>query len=321
MSMIPDDEPDTIEAEIATDKDSVEGKNVVVEIVDDTPDVDRNRTRRPDNVQPDIPDDDEIKQYGRDVQKRMSKLRYEYHEERRRKEEALRQIDEATRFAKTLLEQNQRLQSTVRGGEKVLIDQAKGRVDAELAQAKADYKTAYEAGDTEALIRAQERISELKIQADRVANYQPTQFEETPQFRPPQPQQPQAQPPDPLFVGWKAKNDRWFGRDDEMTSFALGVHKKLVEGGVDPRSRDYYTKIDTRMREVFPNFFSAERASGSPARPRGAGNVVAPAVRTNNVSGGNSPRSVQISASQAQLARRLGLTPEQYAAQLLKENQ
>lgn len=320
MSMINDNEPEMIEAEIATDKDAIDGKNIAVEIVDDTPEGDRNRARRPDNAEPDVPDDDEIKQYSKDVQKRLNKLKWEFHEERRRKEEALRMTEEAARFAKTLYEQNQRLQGTLRGGERVLVDQAKGRVDAELAQAKADYKAAYEAGDTENLIKAQERISELKIQADRVANYQPTQFEEPPVFRPP-PQQAPAPQPDPLFNDWRSRNDRWFGKDDEMTSFALGVHKKLVESGVDPRSREYYSKIDARMREVFPNSFSAERASGSPARPRGAGNVVAPAVRTTSSYGGNTPRSVQISASQAQLARRLGLTPEQYAAQLLKENQ
>jgi hypothetical protein len=320
MSTIRDPENEMIEAEVNTDSEALDGKNVVVDIVDDTPDSDKNRPRRPDSVEPDIPDDDEIQQYGKDVQKRLNKLKWEFHEERRRKEEAMRQTEEAARFAKAMYEQNQRLQNTVRGGEKVLVDQAKGRVDAELAQAKADYKSAYEAGDTEALIRAQERISELKIQADRVANYQPTQFEEPPPIRIQQPQ-PQPQQPDPLFNDWRAKNERWFGRDDEMTSFALGVHKKLVESGVDPRSKEYYNKIDTRMREVFPNSFSAERASGSPARPRGAGNVVAPAVRTSGSSGGNSPRSVQITASQAQLARRLGLTPEQYAAQILKENQ
>ena len=319
MSMIPEEETEVIEAEINTGK-GADGKDVVVEIVDDTPEGDRNRARRPDTAEPDVPDDDEIKQYSKDVQKRLNKLKWEFHEERRRKEEALRMTEEAARFAKTLYEQNQRLQGTLRGGEKVLVDQAKGRVEAELAQAKADYKSAYEAGDTEALIKAQEKISELKIQADRVANYQPTQFEEPPVFRPP-PQQAPTPQPDPLFNEWRSKNDRWFGKDDEMTSFALGVHKKLVESGVDPRSREYYTKIDTRMREVFPNSFSAERASGSPARPRGAGNVVAPAVRTTSSYGGNTPRSVQISASQAQLARRLGLTPEQYAAQLLKENQ
>jgi hypothetical protein len=320
MSTFKNPENEAIEAEVNTDSDALAGNNIVVDIVDDTPDSDKNRARRPDNVDPDIPEDDEIQQYSKDVQKRLNKLKWEFHEERRRKEEALRQTEEAARFAKAMYDQNQRLQSTVRGGERVLIDQAKGRVDAELAQAKADYKAAYEAGDTESLIRAQEKISELKIQADRVANYQPTQFEEPPAIRMQAPQQPTPQP-DPLFSDWRTRNDRWFGKDDEMTSFALGVHKKLVESGTDPRSKEYYNKIDSRMREVFPNFFSAERASGSPARPRGAGNVVAPAVRTSGSSGGNSPRSVQITASQAQLARRLGLTPEQYAAQVFKENQ
>lgn len=308
---------ESINSQVETDKAVLDGNDIDVEIIDDTPEQDRNRPRRSETATVDIPDDDEIKQYSKDVQKRLSKLKWEYHEERRRKEEALRQAEEATRFAKTIHEQNQRLQNTVRGGEKVLVDQAKGRVEAELAAAKQAYKKAYEEGDTENLIKAQERISELKIQADKVTNFQPTQFEEQPQFRP----QPNAAPaPDPLFVDWKAKNDRWFNRDDEMTSFAMGVHKKLVESGVDPRSKEYYDRIDRRMREVFPNSFSEDRGSGNSPRPRSAGNVVAPAMRTSS-SGGNQPRSVTLTATQASLAKRLGLTPQQYAAQLLKENQ
>lgn len=311
--MMKDPEEEVIEAEINLDSTP---DDIEVEIVDDTPPGDRNRPRRPDDVPADIPDEDEIKQYSKDVQKRLNKLKWEFHEERRRKEEALRQSEEAARFAKVIYEQNQRLQSTVRGGEKVLLDQAKGRVEAELQQAKANYKTAYENGDTEGLIKAQEQIAELKLQADKVANYQPTQFEEAPVFR----EQPQAPQVDPLFAEWKSRNDKWFMRDQEMTNFAVGAHQKLVLSGVDPRSSEYYKKIDARMREVFPNYFSAERADGAPSRPRNAGPVVAPAVRTSGSTVGRSPRTVTLTPSQVSVARRLGLTAQQYAAQILKEN-
>lgn len=309
-----EEKEEEITSTVNLDKNQLSGSHIDVEIIDDTPEPDRNRPRRQEGAQPEIPEDDEIKKYSADVQKRLNKIKWEFHEERRAKEDAIRQAEEAARFAKTIMDQNRHLQNTVRGGEKVLVDQARGRVDAELGAVKAAYKKAYEEGDTEALIKAQEKIAELKVQADKVANYQPTQFEEQPDFR-----TTQAPKIDPLFSEWKSKNDRWFQRDDEMTSFAMGVHKKLVDSGVDPRSRDYYERIDRRMREVFPGTFSSEGASSQPARVRSSGNVVAPAVRSSNSSGGNQPRTVQLTATQASLARRLGITPQQYAAQLIKE--
>ena len=303
-----------IEAAIVMDKGGKVADNIEIEIVDDTPEADRGRARRDDTAKPDIPEDDEIARYSQDVQKRMKKLKWEFHEERRKKEEAIRQSEEAARFAKQVYDQNQYLQNTVRGGEKVLVDQAKGRVEAEMASAKALYKKAYEEGDTENLIRAQEAISTLVQHRQRVADYQPTQFADIPQpqvdNRPP--------PPDQLYVEWKDKN-KWFQYDDEMTSFAMGVHKKLVESGVDPRSKDYYDKIDARVRQVFPDNFSHERGSGAPARVRSSGNVVAPAIRT--ATGSNTAQRVQLTATQVTLAKRLGLTPQQYAAQLFKESQ
>jgi hypothetical protein len=305
-----------ITSTVNLDKNALSGSHIDVEIVDDTPEPDRGRPRRQEGAQPDIPEEDEIKKYSADVQKRLNKIKWEFHEERRAKEEAIRQAEEAARFARTIMEQNRSLQNTVRGGEKVLVDQARGRVDAELGAAKAAYKKAYEEGNTEELIKAQEKIAELKVQADKVANYQPTQFEAQPEFK-----ATQTPKVDPLFSEWKSKNDKWFQRDDEMTSFAMGVHKKLVDSGVDPRSRDYYERIDRRMREVFPSAFSSEGASSQPARVRSSGNVVAPAVRSSNSSGGNQPRTVQLTATQASLAKRLGITPQQYAAQLIKEGQ
>lgn len=305
---------DAITHEITPEADQKVADSLEIEIVDDTPEADRGRARRPENVKPDVPDDDEIAKYSQDVQKRMKKLKWEFHEERRKKDEAIRQAEEAANFAKRIYEQNQQLQSTVRGGEKVLVDQAKGRVEAEMAAAKTLYKKAYEEGDTENLIKAQELIADLTTQRRRVAEYQPTQFEEV---GPPR-QAVQSAPADPLFTEWKEKN-KWFDTDKELRSFAMGVHEKLVESGVDPRSREYYEKIDRRMREVFPDNFSQERTSGSSARVRSSGNVVAPAVRT--ATGSNTAQRVQLTATQVSLAKRLGISPQQYAAQLLKESQ
>lgn len=305
---------ETIEAEIVPDKDGSLADSLEIEIVDDTPEADRGRARRPDSAKPDIPEDDEIAKYSQDVQRRMKKLKWEFHEERRKKEEAVRQAEEAARFAKQVYEQNQYLQNTVRGGEKVLVDQAKGRVEAEMAAAKALYKKAYEEGDTENLIKAQEQIADLTNQRRRVQEYQPTQFDDV---QPPKPLV-SSPAPDPLYVEWKEKN-KWFDTDKEMRSFALGVHEKLVESGVDPRSKDYYDKIDQRMRQVFPDSFPQDRSSGGSARVRSSGNVVAPAVRT--ATGSNTAQRVQLTATQVSLAKRLGLSPQQYAAQLLKESQ
>ena len=282
-----------------------------IEVVDDTPEEDKGKPRRAENAQPNVPEDDEVEKYSEGVQKRIKQLKFEYHEERRAKEESSRLQEEALRFAQQVKAENEQLRKTLSEGEGVLVDQAKGRVSAEMDKAKASFKIAYESGDPDALLEAQEKLNALQSEKIRYENYKPQPQPVQPQ---PQYQAPAAQPrkPDKLAMDWAKRND-WFEKDPEMTGYAYGLHEKLVKSGVDPRTEEYYNELDTAVRRVFPDKFGDEIIEES-APQRQAGNVVAPAARS-----GKRPRKVQLTSTQVSLAKRLGLSNEQYAAQLMKE--
>jgi len=302
--------------DLKDDDISVEGEDFEIEVEDDTPEEDRGRPRRAEDEEPDIPEDDEdLKDYSESVKKRINKLRYEFHEERRQKEEAARLREEAIKYAQKLHEENQRLKKNLDDGEGMLVTQAKERVSAQLAQAKLDYKNAYEAGDADALIEAQDKLAKLQIEAARIEGYTPQKryVEQPQQMQPQQPQQPNIPKPDERAQKWAERNP-WFMQDRAMTGFAMGVHEDLVLSGVDPKSEEYYKKIDAAMKQAFPNKFED---SGSEERGRGrrTGNVVAPATRS---SGKPAPKVV-LSSSEVALAKRLGVPLKDYAAQKLKE--
>ena len=284
-----------------------------IEIVDDTPQEDQGKPRRAENAEPKIPSDDEVEKYSEGVQKRIKQLKFEFHEERRAKEEAARMQEEALRYAQQIKAENDRLKKTLDEGEASLINQAKGRIDAQLDKAKAAYKAAYESGDPDALLAAQEQLTTIQNEKYRVDNYKPQQRV---QQQAPQPtyQQPAAQPPkvDQKALEWGKRND-WFEKDPEMTGYAYGLHEKLVKQGIDPRSDQYYDEIDKSIRRVFPDRFD-DGLIEEEAPHRQHGSVVAAPSKTTK-----KPRTVRLTSTQASLAKRLGLTNEQYAAQLMKE--
>jgi hypothetical protein len=298
-------------------EDNIEESNEVldkadfeVEIVDDTPEEDR-VAKRKDEVTTEAKevedsDDGEAKNYSQNVQKRISQLKYEFHEERRAKEEAARLREEAVKFAETLKKDNEHLRKTLAEGENMLIDQAKGRVGAELERAKKDYKEAYESGDPDKLVEAQEVLSKLHNEKFRVDEYKPQPQLETPQQKP-------VQPPPPRLsqrgIDWQKEND-WFDKDMRMTGYALGLHEELKRKGIVPDSEEYYKGIDEEMRKVFPEKFETEQEAPQLQN----GTVVAPVERS-----GKKSRTVRLTRTQVALAKRLGLSPEQYAAQLMKE--
>jgi hypothetical protein len=286
-----------------------------VEIEDDTPLEDKGKPRRAEDAAPDIPADDELENYSESVQKRIKKLKYEFHEERRRKEEAERVREEAIRYAEAAKREAEDLRRRLSEGQSAVVTQTKARLDLALAKAKADYKSAYESGDSDALVAAQEQLTELQTEKLRLASYkpEPEQKPQQPQFQPQQP--PRVQTPDARALSWMDKNP-WFGPqgDPEMTALALGVHERLVKSGVDPKSETYYSEIDAAVRRRFPDKFG-ETEIEVKAPSRQAGLVVAPTSRTVETS----RSTVRITSSAAALAKRLGLTPEQYAAQVLKE--
>ena len=284
-------------------------KDLELDIVDDTPEGDRNKQRRPEGVEPDLPEDSEIEKYSESVQKRIKKLKYEFHEERRQKEEAQRIRDEAVRVAQEAFKRHEEIRQKYSAGEKVLVDQAKNRNEAELARAKDLYKKAFEAGDADKLAEAQEVIARLAAEKRDIETYRP---QELPQMEAPKPQAPR---PSQKAEEW-AKSNTWFMQDRDMTNYAFVVDERLKRQGVAPDSDEYYEKLNASLKKEFPDRFSRDEAPSKAevSQPRKQGPVVAPTSRSQ----ANSPRRITLTKSQVELARRLGISPEGYAKQLLK---
>ena len=283
-----------------------------VEIVDDRPQEDRVAKRNEGATTKAEEDDDEAKNYSDKVQKRIKSLKYDYHEERRAKEEASRLQEEALNYAKKLQKENEELRKSLSDGESVLINQAKGRVDAELEKAKKDYKEAYESGDPDKLVEASSELARIQSEKQRVDSYVPPKPQQQKTQETPIPRQPQKPQVSQRALDW-ANDNTWFNKDSRMTSYAFGVHEELVKKGVVGDSEEYYKEIDTEMRKVFPDKFD-DVIEDEETQQSQTGNVVAPTKRS-----AKKPRTVRLTSTQVNLARRLGLTKEQYAAQLMKD--
>ena len=283
-----------------------------VEIVDDRPEEDR-VAKRNETVTTNVEDDDdEAKNYSDKVQKRIKALKYDYHEERRAKEEASRLREEALNYAKKLQKENDELRKSLSDGENVLINQAKGRVDAELEKAKKDYKEAYESGDADKFVEASSELARIQSEKQRVDSYVPPKPQQPKKQETPVPQQTQKPQVSQRALDW-ANENTWFNKDSKMTSYAFGVHEELVKKGVVGDSEEYYKEIDREMRKVFPDKFD-DVIEDEETQQSQTGNVVAPTKRS-----AKKPRTVRLTSTQVNLARRLGLTKEQYAAQLMKD--
>jgi len=279
-------------------------EDIEVEIVDDTPEQDRGR--KPLDREVEDPTDDEIESYSDKVKGRIKELTHARHDERRAKEATLREKQELERFAQQLLSENQQLKQYVDNGTVQYAETAKAAAEAELAAVRRQYKEAQEAFDTDAIIAAQEALTEAKLKLESIKNFKPTPLQQ--QKSPVQQQTyvPQPVQPDEKTLRWQAKN-QWFGANgyEEVTSYALGLHQKLVGSGVDPRSDEYFQAIDSRLHKTFPDMFG-----GSTSKRQSA--VVAPATRSSGT------RQVKLTTTQVALAKKFGLTPKQYADQLVK---
>ena len=260
--------------------------------------------------------DAEIDKYSAGVQKRIDQLTKQYRDEERARQEAQGLQEEAVKYAEKVKEENEKLRKSLQDNEDVLLTQAKTRIEAQLEQAKAQYKTAYEAGDPDELLKAQSELTRLQNEEYRVANFKPPKREElepVPTETAKQEAQPETAKPPQRALDWADKNP-WFMKDKRMTGFAYGVHEELLTKGVEPNSEEYYNEIDAAMKEAFPNKFEVDAEESAPPQPQ-AGNVVAPPSRTSK-----KPRKVKLTPTAAALAKRLGLTAEQYAAQLMKDS-
>ena len=298
--------PDEVEVEVEPD--------IKVEVVDDTPPQDRNREPLPKELVEELEKDD-LEEYSDKVKKRLGQMKKVWHDERRAKETASREKDEALRFAQSAYEENKQLKQRLGAGEKLFVEEVTKSANSEVAAAKEQLKQAYEAGDADRIADAQEAMTDAKLKLKDYQRFKPAlQETETSVERKPEQAQTRQQATDPKAENWREKNT-WFGADEEMTALALGLHEKLVRSGVDPRSDDYYQRVDETMRKRFPENFEEEQTqtkdAGKPA-PRKAANVVAPATRS------TAPKQVRLSASQVAIAKRLGLTNEAYAKEMIK---
>ena len=306
---------DAVEEEDVPDPDAFE-----VSIVDDTPEEDRGRAKQADDADDAEGEDEDLDetQFSKRIQKRINKLRYDYNEERREKERFQRENAEAVNYAQSIQSQNEELRNQSAELRRLLYDQVAAKTDTEIESVKRRYKEAYENGDTDSVVSAQEDLSRLYAEKTRFS-VESDSFERqaAPQQQPVQQQQPDIPPPDPMAVDWLKRN-AWFQQPgyEEMTGYAVGLHEKLVKQGVDPRNNpSYYENIDTALQKQFSEFFGEgqEQASEAPTSRRTP--VVAPSKRGT----GRTPRKVELTSTQVSLAKKLGLSPQQYAAQLVKE--
>lgn len=306
----PDEGEDTVDKDSADTSVEDTSDELEVEIVDDTPEKDRGR--KPLDKEVADPTDDEIESYSEGVQRRIKELTHARHDERRQKEAVLRERQELERLTQQLLEENKSLKKNVNQSQTYLADSFKTRAASEVDAAKRALKEAHEAFDTDAIVAAQEALTVAKMRAETANNFRPTPLQED--ESPVQTRQNQTQQvtPDEKSLRWQARN-QWFGAAgfEEYTSYALGLHQKLVNGGVDPRQDEYFEQINARMKSKFPELFggSEDKKSGEARKPS---TVVAPAARSSGVG------KIRLTATQVALAKKFNLTPQQYAAQVAK---
>jgi len=310
----PDEIDETPAAASAAPEETIE--DVELEVVDDTPPQDRGREPLPSEIVEEL-DKDDLEEYSEKVKKRLSQMKKVWHDERRAKEAAAREREEAFRVAQSYLEENKQLKQRLGAGQKLIAEEQTKSASAEVQAAKQRLKEAFESGDSSLIAEAHEELTDAKMKLREVNAPSLHASENGVEVQPERVQAYQPQPTRDLKAeAWKSRN-KWWGVDEEMTALALGLHEKLVRSGVDPTSDDYYSRVDQTMRKRFPENFeedspqTLEAVDEKPA-PRKAATVVAPATRS------TAPKQVRLTNTQMAIAKKLGLKPEVYAKEVLK---
>ncbi|NDG27426.1 MAG: hypothetical protein EB120_09660 [Proteobacteria bacterium] len=309
--------PDEAEAkgkEEAPPAEELEAKSspeIEIEIEDDTPPEDRGRKPLPKELVEKL-EVDELDKYSLEAKEKLVQMKKVWHDERRRADSSDRERQAAIDAAQRLMEENKRIKDLLSNGEKEYVAAMKTAADLQLEMAKKSYKEAYEGGDSEGMMNAQQSITNATLQLDRIKNFKmPALQEEKNEVQIPQ-QAEKAPEPDRKATEWQ-ENNLWFGQDEEMTATALGLHEKLKRNGVTIGSDEYYKRIDETMRKRFPEQFEEPEVEKPAAEPvRKPSNVVAPATRS------TSSKRIRLTNTQVALAKKLGLTPEQYALEIKK---
>jgi hypothetical protein len=296
----PDEQDDV---KVTTEDDQTDDQ-IIIDVEDNTPAEDRNKPPMEEKVKEDLYND-ELEDYSSKVKKKLIQMKRLAHEERREKENAVREQQEAINFAQKVMEENKRLKSNLNNSEKNVLATVQRAVQMEVEAAKKEYREAYDSGDTDKVMEAQERLTQATLKADKVKNFKPAPLQEEKPVVQTEPQPTPQYRPDPSAQAWQQQN-QWFGEDEEMTSLALGLHEKLRREGVQVSSQEYYRKIDATIRRRFPEKFEEEAEQNERPVARKS-SVVAPATRT------TAPKRVRLNPSELSLAKKLNLTPEQYA--------
>lgn len=287
--------------------------DVELEIEDDTPEQDRGRQPLPQEMVKEL-EEDELEDYSEKVKTRLKQMKKVWHDERREKERALREQQEAVSLAQKLVEENKKLKGRLTEGEKSLIMTATREAELDMQMAERAYKEAYDSGDSDQILEAQKRLNSVSGRLEKLKGYKPALQSQENDV---QNQQVQTQAPqlDQKTDNWRKQNT-WFGQDEEMTATALGLHQKLEKqyGAQYIGTDEYWSTVDKTMRKRFPDYFGDddEAVEAKPQRTEKPATVVAPASRS------TAPKKVVLKQSQIALAKKLGLTPEQYAKEYAK---
>lgn len=315
--------PDEIEDK-KVEEEPGDTPEIEIEVVDDTPPEDQNRTNLP-QKQVEEAENDDLEEYSEKAKYRLAQMKKGWHDERRAKEQAAREREEALRYAVAKDREIKELRSKLGAGEKMFVDEVSKAVNNDIATAKERLKRAYEAGDADLITDAQEALTDAKLKLRDIMSIRPSQPEPddvAPQqdFQyTPQPQQPQA---DPKAQSWRNKNT-WFGVNRPMTAYAFGLHEQLQQekqrdpSSVDIGSDEYYAILDSELRKRFPEQFEdvqeTKTKENEPPQSRAKPSaVVASVTRTTG------PKRIRLKASELAIAKRLGLTPEMYAKEMMK---
>ena len=291
-------------------------QKIEIEVEDDVPEEDRiNAAPLPREIAEEVENDD-LEAYSQEAKERLLQMKKLMHDERRLKDEAMREHKEAIRVANLVIEENKKLKGRLSDGEKVYVSTAKESITRELEMAKRELREAYESGDSERLAEAQEKMTDVKLKSRDIERYQP-QYEENAlqseelDVKIHQPQQ-QPQRLDPKTQAWLDKN-KWYGVDEDMSFLATGIHRRLEKEGVPLGSDHYWKVIDTEVKKRFPEKFEEEpEVKASEKSEKKPNTVVASATRT------TSSKKVKLTQTQLALAKKFNLSPEQYAMELTK---
>lgn len=301
--------------------EGAESDKLEIEIEDDTPAEDRGRTPSdPEKVKQLEVEVDDLDKYSKDAKDKIIRMKRVWNDERRAKEAALREQQAALEAAQRLMEENKRIKTMLSQGEQEYKDAMVSSTELQLEMAKRKYKEAHEAGDVDAQLEAQQILNVMQSRLERAKNFKlPTLQTENFDVQTPQQQQPVPKPDDRV-MRWQESNP-WFGQDEEMTAAALGLHEKLKRSGVVVGSEDYYAKLDSTMRKRFPENFGDEDLEipeEVEAKPKADSPKAKPATNVAPATRSTAPKRVRLSQSQVAIAKKLGLTPEQYVRELLK---